>query len=61
MKTLKNNFVIKNNFIQTDNHEFRPNKNSFYNQFLGEKKKKSYWFMFGFWVMDNEIGFVGHE
>ena len=43
MKTLKNNFVIKNNFIQTDNHEFRPNKNSFYNQFLGEKKKKSYW------------------
>ena len=32
MKTLKKNFVI--------NHEFRPNKNSFWDSFLGEKKEK---------------------
>ena len=38
------------------------NKNSFWDQFLGKKEllvTESHK-LFGFWVMENEIGFVGH-
>ena len=65
MKTLKNNFVIKNNFIWT---EIIMNlsliKIPFGMNFQGKKEKEllvtASQKLFGVWVMENEIGFVGH-